>query len=297
MVQEISVHPIPGWLDSPPDTYVPAPPVETRPQTLPFHKLTWENFERLILRLVRRERTVAGCWQYGERGQKQYGLDILAELVNSQGEYSCYQCKRVKEFSATEIKKTVDKFLEGKWAGQTKIFILCTSSPLINTQQVEEIVEQRKRLNDRGIVFETWDGSEAGQLSERLKQYPELVDDFFDREWVRLFNGKENAEKLGDKLDANESIKLRNQLQKIYSTLFHQNDPGLRFGIGTRSKASLMDRYVTPSILEELEVVTSERTIATEMIAPREQTSSEEQGKQKSNRSAIGIIRGYLINN
>lgn len=49
---------IPAWLDSPPERTFPPPPVETRAQTLPYRELTWENFERLILRIVRREETV-----------------------------------------------------------------------------------------------------------------------------------------------------------------------------------------------------------------------------------------------
>ena len=117
--QESSAQLNPAWLDSPPEANFPVPPVKTRAQTLPFRELSWENFERLILRIVNREANVSECWAYGDRGQKQYGLDILAELPNASGEFACYQCKRVDKFSSGDIQKAVAKFLEGKCRNQS----------------------------------------------------------------------------------------------------------------------------------------------------------------------------------
>jgi hypothetical protein len=53
-----------------------APPVKTRHQELPFEKLTWEDFERLCLRLARRDGDVEHCQLYGVRGQSQEGIDL-----------------------------------------------------------------------------------------------------------------------------------------------------------------------------------------------------------------------------
>lgn len=236
----------PAWLKSPLVGNFPAPPVDTRSQSLPFGELTWENFEKLIRRVVSREATI--CWIYGVRGQAQHGLDILATGSKAHGEFACYQCKQVNKFSANDIKKAVDIFLKGKWAGKTKTFVLCTSSTLNDTKQVDAIVTQRTRLAVQGIEFEVWDGSEGGQLSERLKQHPDLVDDFFLREWVRRFNGEDAAESLGERLDGAQLAALRSQLQSVYATLFHRHDQGLR--LGSQRSMPLLDRYVTPTIIE-----------------------------------------------
>jgi hypothetical protein len=77
---------IPIWLQLPPDA-VPADigPVITRPQELPFDRLTWENFERLCFRLVQREADVEHCQIYGERGQDQQGIDIYARSHSGTG--------------------------------------------------------------------------------------------------------------------------------------------------------------------------------------------------------------------
>jgi hypothetical protein len=273
----------PAWLNSPPEPTFPPPPTATRAQTLPYHELSWENFERLILRVVRREATVAECWAYGERGQEQYGLDILAELRNAAGEFACYQCKRVKKFSANDIKIAVNKFLQGEWACKTKRFVLCTSLQLTKTKQITEISKQRNVLKAKGIEFVTWDGSEAGHLSEHLKKYPDLVDDFFLREWVRLFNGPDAADSLGERLDGGNLAELRVQLRDIYSTLFHRNDQGIR--IGNSRTMPLLDRYISPAVIERKEVSATRGVLAGNMANSKDQSYSEGRQEQIQGRS------------
>ncbi len=246
----------PVWLKAPPDGDFPSPPVDTRAQSLPFGELAWENFERLIRRLVMREATISDCWIYGVPGQTQHGLDILADRHQTPGEYACYQCKRVKEFSGNDIKNAVNKFLEGKWANKAKILVLCASSALSKTEQVDEIAAQRTILAAKGIEFHVWDGSEGGQLSERLKRYPDLVDDFFLREWVRRYNGDEAAKSLGEKLDGVELGKLRSQLHEVYATLFLRHDQGLR--LGSQRPATLLERYIAPAVIESRRITASE---------------------------------------
>ena len=247
---------IPAWLESPPKGEFPLPPVNTRAQTLPFSALTWENFERLIVRIVRREQSIEDCKIYGTKGQAQHGLDILATKKDSPGKFSCYQCKRVKEFSANQIKKAVDEFLKGKWADKTENFILCTTLALNDTSQIDEINSQKERLAEKNIIFEIWDSSNGGALPERLKVYPDLVDDFFLRAWVSLFNGRPASEALDDRLNGAELASLRINLKDVYETLFQRYDQGLR--LGSQSPAPLLGRYTVPVVIEKREIVTTE---------------------------------------
>ncbi len=276
----------PAWLGSPPENHFPTTPVLTRAQTLPYNELLWENFERLIVRLVRLEASVSECWIYGERGQKQHGIDILAELKGTPGEFACYQCKQVDNFSANDIKNAVEKFLKGKWASKSRRFVLCSSLSLSDTKQVDEILNQRALLAQQGVIFETWDASEAGKLSELLKSHPELVDDFFLRDWVRIFNGEKAAETLGERLDGKNLAELRTQLKEIYSTLFHRNDQGIR--LSTSRVIPLLDRYVTPDVIETREVstrdaITGENSALSEsnqQSGERQQTQSKSSGQR-----------------
>src|SRR3954466_8204501 len=77
----------PPYLQVPPRGPFPSPPVATRPQTLPFHDLAWEDFERLCLRLLQRSTDIAHLEVrrtgpvtrlYGSRGQEQAGIDVYS---------------------------------------------------------------------------------------------------------------------------------------------------------------------------------------------------------------------------
>lgn len=277
----------PSWLDSPPESDFPSPPISPRAQSLPYGELSWENFEKLILRVVRRETTISECWSYGERGQNQFGLDILAECGTFTGAFFCFQCKRVKAFPASKIKTAVTTFLKGDWASRTKRFVLCTTLPLSKTGQVNEIAKQREILKTKGIEFEVWDGSEGGQLSERLKKHPDLVDDFFLRDWVLRFNGPDAVKTLGEKLDGEDLAKLRIQLREIYTTLFHRNDQGIRLDGGRT--VPLLERYVVPSVVETRMIPAAEGADEKNTENLDNQPKGEEQSKQRpSDRSARG---------
>lgn len=241
-------HEIPTWLDCPPVGNVPSPPVETRAQGLPFNELTWQNFERLILRLVRRESSVLDCEIYGTPGQAQEGIDVLAIPEAEPARRICYQCKKIEEFDPSDIRKAVDAFLNGRWAEQAKEFALCVARPLESTTQVAEISAQRERLQRSGISFVIWDGSEGGRLCEKLKLQPFLVDDFFGRSWVNAFNGADAAASLGQRLDAVDLGQLRIRLKALYTVLFNQHDPGLRTTSG--HVADYLHRYVLADVVE-----------------------------------------------
>ena len=239
---------IPAWLDMPPDEVSVKPPVTGRVQSLPFRELTWRNFERLVLRLVRRQENVRQCALYGTAGQRQEGLDILAVGTKSE-EHTCYQCKNVASFGEADIRDAVAKFLEGKWANNANTFVLCVAIPLQSTQQVDAIVEQGARLERKGIQFVIWDASEGGVLSETLKRLPELVDDFFGRGWVSAFNGDEAADGLGERLDGQELARLRQRLGGLYETVFNRHDPGLR--LSGLHRLRYVNRYVPVDLTEQ----------------------------------------------
>lgn len=245
---------IPVWLDAPPDGSPPAPPVETREQGLPFDKLSWKDFERLILRIVRRESDIEDCSLYGTPGQAQDGIDILAVHRDQSSQRVCYQCKKVAEFGPSDIVAAIDEFLSGKWADRTSRFVICAAVSLEGTQKQEELDRQRQRLAEKDIDLSVWDGAQSGALSERLKNSPDLVDDFFGRPWVERFNGKEAATNLGDRLNGYELQNLQARLFQLYSTIFAQHDPGLR--IDGERNVDYRARYVHADITEQAETVT-----------------------------------------
>lgn len=247
--------PIPSPLMAPPAGRTPDPPVDTKDQTLPFTQLTWINFERLIVRLIRRDHEIIDSYLYGTAGQAQQGIDILATTADSCTKPICIQCKNISTLKPITIKATVDQFLRGQWKSKVNRLILCLATPMRTTKQRDQVITQTTRLNKAGIKFQLWDGSPSSLLSEHLKKSPDLVNDFFGREWVRRFNGIEALENLGDRLSATEYQLLRSRLFNLYSTIFMQHDPGIH--IDTKQSVDYQSRYIAVDIIEETKPTTT----------------------------------------
>jgi hypothetical protein len=234
------------WFDV--DASTVAPPTVTRAQVLPLGSLSWENFERLCFRLAHRGGDVEDARIYGERGQAQEGIDLYVRRAT--GDYATWQCKRYQELTTTDIKEAVTKFLEGDWAGHTKLFRLAVAPSLNATKLADEIERQRVRCNAVNITFEPLD---QDRLSLMLKDHPDLVDDFFGRSWVEAFNGPEAAASLsGRKLSREQKLNARRFIQTLYATHFQTVDGGIPAAAPIFRAAvppmPVFDRYVEPDI-------------------------------------------------
>ena len=124
--------------------------------------------------------------------------------------------------------------------------------PTEDVKLVEVIEDQANRLQKENIKFVPLG---IGQVSAKLKAHPDLVDDFFGREWVRKFCGEEAADALSDRrLKPEEIIRLRKLLRTCYAEHFEITDPGLpsfpgRIGPDYRP-LPLVDRFVSPDVLQ-----------------------------------------------
>jgi hypothetical protein len=249
-ISEVS---IPSWLDTSPNSEI-NPPTVTKKQELPFDELSWEDFEKLCLRLARLESTVEYCQLYGVKGQDQEGIDIYARQKLEE-KYSVYQCKREKDFGPAKIKDAINKFVEGEWVDKTSVFVLCTMESLASRDRAEEFEAQAKILRDKSITLLAWDNQ---QLSTKLKELPSLVDDFFGREWVCAFCGSTDADKLGKRLDKNQVMEFRHKLLDFYKRIFSTHDPGLPIVSNTGMPAlSFEERVIIPDIYDR-RVITSQ---------------------------------------
>ena len=249
---------VPPESDIPSESNIPSP-VRERAQTLPVNNLSWESFQRLCVRIAQRYGNVERCQEYGLPGQAQEGIDIYVRKVES-SKYSVWQCKRYQQFHPSLIKKAVSDFLDGSWASKTDEFVLAVSVETEATNLVEAIEAQGDRLRERNIQFLPLG---ITQISERLKDHPDLVDDFFGREWVKAFCGEEAADNLSSRrLKPDEVIRLRQLLRHCYTQHFEITDPDLLSLAGSinsdHQSLPLLDRFVPPEILEEQQVSRTE---------------------------------------
>jgi hypothetical protein len=244
---------VPTWLETPATGVVPNPlPVQTRIQTLPLKELTWENFERLCLRYVRTRALVVMCQLYGTRGQHQDGIDLYVRLSDP-GRYEVYQCKRLAKLVPSDIKKAIDKFLEGKWKDKAKAFRFMTAHPIEEKSIADAIVLGQERLNKLDVEFEVLG---QDQISVWLKDQPKTVDDFFSRVWVQPFCNPGSMAALSSRLNGETVALFRTKLKAFYEFVFDKHDPGIpvKAAIGDR-EIPITDRFVVPGIYGNLNAV------------------------------------------
>ena len=235
-----------SWLAVPSQTRV-TEPVDTLLPTLPLGELAWEDFERLCLRLVRREEDVEYCQLYGTRGQDQAGIDLYARKSTS-SKYTVFQCKKVRQLGPALIEKTVDEFIEDGWADKTDTFVLCTSENLTSADRADKVREQSELLGKKGIAFTPWD---LGAISEKLKAHPDLVHDFFGTGWVRVFCGEQAILGLTYRLQPHQVTTLRTRLADCYRRVFDTHDPGLPGDtLSGMVPLAFKARFVLPDIQE-----------------------------------------------
>ena len=226
-----------------PESVVESPPVETRVAQLPYDQLSWQDFERLVFRLARQSSDVEYCARYGRPGQAQDGIDVYARLAG--GGHICWQARNWKDVGPSNIEKAVNDFLNGKWAASAKRFVYCVRACLTDTGLQDTIEAQAARLLQEDIVFEGVDGT---QLSEKLRSQPEIVDDFFGRNWLVAFAGEEAAASLKRPLKVQRVIALRKRLAEIYNARAQQLDPGLNVDPHRRDGRDIRKRFVVPHV-------------------------------------------------
>lgn len=141
----------------------------------PFHQMGEYVFQDLCREVVAEEPTISTCSVYGTRGQKQYGIDLIAHRRANDG-IEVVQCKCYAQFPPADIIAASNEFLDhwaAVWSHQSvKRFVLIVACDLIHTQRQDEILRQKQRFLDLGIQYEAWS---AHDLQTRLSPHPAIV--------------------------------------------------------------------------------------------------------------------------
>lgn len=222
-------------------------PITINLDVLPIDQLKWEDFEKLCLRLAQEIHGKNNCEIYGTKGQKQHGIDIFAYKDNK---YASYQCKRYETVKEINLEDAVKVFKEGKWFDKSDEFFFCTSDALEKTQVQDKFQELKEELSAHNVAFIKWDKI---QISNILKDHPQIVYDFFGREWVKAFNGVDFLNQISArrKLDAVQIVEYRKKLFDLYALIFQKYDPSIpasKFGNHT---IGIQERFISPDFIEK----------------------------------------------
>lgn len=140
-----------------------------------FHKLGEYRFQELCRDLLCEEPGVASCDVYGIRGQRQYGIDLLAYRENGDG-IEVGQCKCYQDFPPAKIREASGEFFsnfDNRWSKENvRRLILFVACDLEERQQQDEISEQRRRFKLVGITYEAWS---AATIRNKLRPNPGIV--------------------------------------------------------------------------------------------------------------------------
>ncbi|HVU26858.1 MAG TPA: restriction endonuclease [Verrucomicrobiae bacterium] len=180
-------------------------PISTRLQRLPLADLRWEDFERLCVRLVKKDPDAEYAQSYGVPGQNQEGIDLYVRK-RSNGRYEVWQSKRYQKFGKSDVAKAVQKFLKAFKTGEAgipikdaDILILAVTDDLSNTSIAKEIERQNKRL--RRWFKITLVPCDIQGLSDKLKSHSDIVADFFGPVWVEEFCGIKYSSGIANELE------------------------------------------------------------------------------------------------
>jgi len=146
----------------------------------PLHQLHEDVFEELCRDLIAAEPNIANCNRYGTRGERQHGIDLLAEVRNS-SEHHVAQCKCYESFPRDKIRAASDEFLKHLtyWQEyQVKRFVLIVAEPLEKVGQREQIIVEQRRFATIGIRYEVWS---LTQIIQHLKPWRQLVERYIDQ--------------------------------------------------------------------------------------------------------------------
>ena len=153
-------------------------------ELLPLEILPWPDFESLQWRILRDVEGLRHAQIYGDPGQAQLGLDIVAVAADDSG--VALQSKRVRQFGPAKFTAAVDAFRKTKQPFDVSRFILGVSREVRRTQTINRFKELQNELKKelKPVEFELWDKRE---LSYKLKSAPEIVIEYFGKDIAEIF--------------------------------------------------------------------------------------------------------------
>lgn len=147
---------------------------------LPFDQMEWDDFEKLQCRALRDVEGLRNAQVYGDPGQAQQGIDVVALTPGRSG--VALQSKRHARFGAAQLRAAVNKFLTTKRPFQVERLIIGVSREVRSTSAVATLHQLRNELAP--LVLDLWDKQ---ALSDLLRNAPEVVIEFFGMQTAERF--------------------------------------------------------------------------------------------------------------
>jgi hypothetical protein len=146
--------------------------LDPRPDLLPLHELTPEDFERLLLKVVEEVEGLREVHLYGVRGQRQHGLDGLG--FDPAGRPVGFQAKRYRTFTARNLADAVDAYTSGEQPIRVIRLLIGVATEVRRTEILDELAAQR--ANHPELEIELY---HRRRLSDLLRDRHGIVQRFY----------------------------------------------------------------------------------------------------------------------
>lgn len=146
--------------------------VDPQLDVLPTDLMSWENFERLLLRVAQDVAGLRTVKPFGTRGQAQKGLDLIG--VNAEGKAEGIQSKRRQTFTKTHLDDAVKKYTQSTLAVPLARLVIGVATPVAERKVIEHLITLNVALQP--LEIEIWD---QNRLSDMLRAHPQIVFEFF----------------------------------------------------------------------------------------------------------------------
>jgi hypothetical protein len=163
----------------------PIPPPVGSGDSPELYKLSGIPFQKFCRDILDRgaDSEIQSCREYGIPGERQEGIDLIAERFD--GAIDVFQCKCVRNFEPADIRSASAEFLKYLEFWQTRRirrFVVLVGSDLNHRKRQEEILKQIKTFRDKyDLRYELWPQS---RIINKLRAYPGIVRQYFHPAWV-----------------------------------------------------------------------------------------------------------------
>ncbi|MFB3766064.1 MAG: restriction endonuclease [Methanotrichaceae archaeon] len=133
------------------------PPVEPLTQLLPLNndpKFGWDQFEEFCTGFLYKLPYVKECHRQGKEGNKQDGIDIIADL--NDGRKAVFSCKQYDKFKPSNARKAVKAITYA--ADEYYLLLSCEASTSV-----------RAIWRNKGANWDVWD---TFDISRKIRELP-----------------------------------------------------------------------------------------------------------------------------
>ena len=135
-------------------------------------------FQRVCAEAYSHEPGIDRCSIYGTRGQKQYGIDLLA-FCRDGSQIELVQCRRYAVFGVAELDDAIEDFRReaNHWNGhEVRRFVVVTSADISDRHLQDAVIAERKAFQKKRITFDLWGATE---LCSKLKPHRAAVQEIY----------------------------------------------------------------------------------------------------------------------